>query len=202
MDGSEVLRRGATKAGPDVADRHLALLAVGGDEDAFDVLIERHLSSIQRLCWSMLCSRSDAEDAAQETFVRAYRCLGRFDTDRAFGPWLRGIATKVCLQMLRKRKRHSGREVSLEESFREPPAPEPNEASPLALEAVHALASLSETYRVPLALFYLEDASVAEVAEALGITEGAARVRLHRGREQIREIILKAHGKNDGEAEL
>jgi RNA polymerase sigma-70 factor (ECF subfamily) len=182
-----------------VADRHLALLAVGGDEDAFDLLIERHLSSIQRLCWSMLCSRSDAEDAAQETFVRAYRCLGRFDTDRAFGPWLRGIATKVCLQMLRRRRRHSGREVSLEESFREPPAPEPDEASPLAMEAVRALASLSETYRVPLALFYLEDASVAEVAEALDITEGAARVRLHRGREQIREIILEAHGNSDGD---
>ena len=200
MGGSDTLRRATADGGPDVADRHLALLAVGGDGAAFDLLIERHLSSIQRLCWSMLCSRSDAEDAAQETFVRAYRCLGRFDTNRAFGPWLRGIATKVCLQMLRKRRRHSGREVSLDESFREPAAPEPDELSPLATAAVRALATLSETYRVPLALFYLEDASVAEVAEALDITEGAARVRLHRGREQIREIILEAYRNDDDEA--
>ncbi|MFW5867513.1 MAG: RNA polymerase sigma factor [Armatimonadota bacterium] len=200
MGESDALRPGTAGAGPEVADRHLALLAVGGDRQAFDLLIERHLSSIQRLCWSMLCGRSDAEDAAQETFIRAYRCLGRFDTQRPFGPWLRGIATKVCLQMLRKRRRHSGREVSLDESYREPAAPEPHEASPLAMEAVRALASLSETYRLPLALFYLEDASVAEVADALDISEGAARVRLHRGREQIREIMRNAHGNDDGHA--
>jgi RNA polymerase sigma-70 factor (ECF subfamily) len=199
MDGTDPPRSAAGPDGPSVADRHLAALACGGDDGAFDLLIDRHLASIQRLCWSMLSSRSDAEDAAQETFVRAYRCLSRYDTERTFGPWLRGIATKVCLQMLRKRGRHSSREVSLDASYREPPAPEPREASPLATRAVQALATLTETYRVPLALFYLEDASVAEVAEALGISQGAARVRLHRGREQIREILTDSEtddGKN------
>lgn len=198
MGESDALQRGTGRDGPNVADRHLAALATSGDGDAFDLLIERHLGSIQRLCWSMLRSRSDAEDAAQETFVRAYRCLDRFDTDRAFGPWLRGIATKVCLQMLRKRRRHTDREVSLDERYREPAAPEPREASPLARKAVRALATLSDTYRVPLALFYLEDASVAEVADALDISQGAARVRLHRGREQIREILLTEHGIEHG----
>ena len=200
MRQSDSLQRGTARHGPNVADRHLAALACGGDGAAFDLLIERHLGSIQRLCWSMLSSRSDAEDAAQETFLRAYRCLNRYDTERAFGPWLRGIATKVCLQMLRKRNRHSGREVSLDASYREPAAPEPTEASPLAMKAVQALATLSDTYRLPLALFYLEDASVAEVAEALGISQGAARVRLHRGREQIREILLTERGTDDGQA--
>jgi len=184
--------------GEELADRHLAALACGGNNEAFDLLIERHLGSIQRLCWSMLCNRSDAEDAAQETFVRAYRCLSRYDTERAFGPWLRGIATKVCLQALRKRGRHSGRELSLEESFYEPAAPEERDASPLAIEAVRALGKLNDTYRLPLALFYLEDASVAEVADALGISQGAARVRLHRGREQIREILLNESRTGDG----
>jgi RNA polymerase sigma-70 factor (ECF subfamily) len=198
MGDSDVLRSGAGRGGPNVADRHLAALACDGDDGAFDLLIERHLGSIQRLCWSMLSDRSDAEDAAQETFVRAYRCLTRYDTERAFGPWLRGIATKVCLQTLRKRGRTSGREVSLEDSYRDPPAPEPREASPLATKAVEALRTLTDTYRVPLALFYLEDASVAEVADALGISQGAARVRLHRGREQIREILLAERGTDDG----
>jgi RNA polymerase sigma-70 factor (ECF subfamily) len=191
MDGTDSLRRATAEDGPSVADRHLAALACEGDDGAFDLLIERHLGSIQRLCWSMLSSRSDAEDAAQETFVRAYRCLSRYDTQRTFGPWLRGIATKVCLQVLRKRGRHSAREVSLDARYREPAAPEPREVSPLATKAVQALATLTDTYRVPLALFYLEDASVAEVAEALGISQGAARVRLHRGREQIREILTE-----------
>lgn len=199
MAESDALRRGAGHDGPNVADRHLAALACGGNEDAFELLIERHLGSIQRLCWSMLCDRSDAEDAAQETFVRAYRCLSRYDTERTFAPWLRGIATKVCLQMLRKRGRHSGREVSLDAGYYEPVAPEPQEASPLAVKAVQALATLTDTYRLPLALFYLEDASVAEVAEALGISQGAARVRLHRGREQIREILMTERGNDDGQ---
>jgi RNA polymerase sigma-70 factor, ECF subfamily len=198
MGESDTLRRGSGHDSVNVADRHLAALATGGDRDAFDLLIERNLGSIQRLCWSMLSNRSDAEDAAQETFVRAWRCLGRFDSERAFGPWLRGIAAKVCLQMLRRRGRHSDREVSLDESYREPAAPEPVETSPLASRAVQALATLSDTYRLPLALFYLKDASVAEVAEALEISQGAARVRLHRGREQIREILMK-RGTDDGE---
>ncbi|MGI5819576.1 MAG: RNA polymerase sigma factor [Armatimonadota bacterium] len=200
MGEPDSLRRGTDRDGPNVADRHLAALARGGDDDAFDLLIERHLGSIQRLCWSMLCNRSDAEDAAQETFVRAYRCLSRYDAGRSFAPWLRGIATKVCLQALRNRSRHAGREVSLDASYLEPVAPEPREASPLATRAVQALATLPETYRLPLALFYLEDASVAEVADALGISQGAARVRLHRGREQIRDILMKQAGDGDGQA--
>lgn len=198
MGDTDALRRGSGQDGVNVADRHLAALATGGDGDAFDLLIERHLAPIQRLCWLMLSNRPDAEDAAQETFVRAWRCLERFDTERAFGPWLRGIATKVCLQMLRRRRRHSDREMSLEDSYREPAAPEPVEASPLASKAVEALATLSETYRLPLALFYLEGASVAEVAEALEISQGATRVRLHRGREQIREILMDSET-DDGE---
>jgi RNA polymerase sigma-70 factor, ECF subfamily len=198
MGDSDSLPRRPGGDGPDIADSHLARLAHGGDDHAFDLLIERHLGSVERLCMSMLCDRSDAEDAAQETFVRAYRCLPRYDAERAFLPWLRGIATRVCLQALRKRGRRSGREVSLDASYREPAAAEPREASPLASRAVQALATLSDTYRLPLALFYLEDASVAEVAEALGISQGAARVRLHRGREQIRDILLTEAGSDDG----
>lgn len=200
MAGFDALRSATRQDGPKLEDRHLAALACGGNAEAFDLLIERHLGSIQRLCWSMLCNRSDAEDAAQETFVRAYRCLNRYDTERAFGPWLRGIATKVCLQMLRKRGRSTGREVSLEDSFREPASPQEDEPSPMAMAAVRALSRLKETYRLPLALFYLEEASVAEVADALGISPGAARVRLHRGREQLREILMAERGIDDVEA--
>ncbi len=199
MADLDSLRREAGQDGCNMADRHLAAMANNGNSEAFDLLIERHVGSIQRLCWSMLGNRSDAEDAAQETFVRTYKSLDRFDTERAFGPWLRGIATKVCLQKLRRRKRHSGREVSLEDSYYEPAAPEDEEPSPLAMEAVRALGRLKDTYRLPLVLFYLEDASVAEVAEALGITPGATRVRLHRGREKLRQILLAGSGTNDDE---
>ncbi len=200
MPGFDAPRSESSEEGPTFGDRHLVALACGGSSEAFDLLIERHLPSIQRLCWSMLCDRSDAEDAAQETFVRAYRCLNRYDAERAFAPWLRGIASKVCLQTLRKRGRRANRELSLEDSFYEPAAPEDEGPSQRAIEAVRALSQLKDTYRLPLALFYLEDASVAEVADALGISQGAARVRLHRGREQLREILMSEREVSDVQA--
>ncbi len=179
-------------------DNELAVRAGRGDREAFDVLIKRHQGPVLRLCWSMTGNRADAEDAAQEAFVRAYQSLSRFDASRPFGPWLRGIAGKVCLQLLRRRSVREDRQLSLEASPVDPPAPQVSEASHLADRAVAALRQLDETYRLPLVLFYLEDASVAEVAQALGLTPGAVRVRLHRGREKLREM-LTGHAEDDHE---
>ena len=187
MSGFDTPRSEASEDGSAFGDRHLVALACGGSSEAFDLLIERYLPSIQRLCWSMLCDRSDAEDAAQETFVRSYRSLNRYDAERPFAPRLR-------------RGRRNSRELSLEDSFHEPVAPEDEGPSQQAIEAVRALSQLKDTYRLPLALFYLEDASVAEVAEALGISQGAARVRLHRGREQLREILMAEREVSDVQA--
>lgn len=171
-------------------DSRLAARAREGDAQAFERLVESHQGPVFRMCWSMLGDRTEAEDAAQETFVRAWQSLPRFDTRRSFGPWLRGIAANVCLQALRRRGAHARRQTSLEERPVDPAAPEEVEASPLADRAVEALRELDETYRLPLTLFYLEDASVADVAAALGVSEGAVRVRLHRGREKLRERLM------------
>lgn len=180
-------------AAPDDAlagDSQLAVRARQGDAAAFEGLVASHQGPIFRLCWSLLGDRTDAEDAAQETFVRAWQSLSRFDTRRSFGPWLRGIAANVCLQALRRRGAHARRQTSLEERPIDPPAPEEPESSALADRAVEALRALDETYRLPLTLFYLGDASVADVAAALGVSEGAVRVRLHRGREKLREMLM------------
>ncbi len=188
---------GRLVAAPDdahVGDSELAVRARKGDDSAFDRLIERHQRPVFRLCWSMLGDRSDAEDAAQETFVRAYQSLPSYDAERSFGPWLRGIASNVCLQLLRRRSLRSGRQLSLDASPTDPPAPEDPEPSPLADRAVAALRRLDETYRLPLTLFYLEEASVADVAQALDISPGAVRVRLHRGREKLRRMLLGPAG--------
>ncbi|MGD9497223.1 MAG: RNA polymerase sigma factor [Armatimonadota bacterium] len=171
-------------------DRRLAVLAREGEADAFVQLIRRHQGPVFRLCWSMLSDRTDAEDAAQETFVRAWESLRRYDEQRDFGPWLRGIAANVCLQALRRRSVSAGRQTSLDENPIDPPAPQEPGLSALAARTVAALRRLDDTYRVPLALFYLEDASVAQVAQALRLSPGAVRVRLHRGREKLREMLM------------
>ncbi|MEA3403847.1 MAG: sigma-70 family RNA polymerase sigma factor [Armatimonadota bacterium] len=196
MGDAEARQPGAPLSGQQVPDGELTRLARAGRGSAFDELVQRHHGSVYRLCWALLTDRSDAEDAAQETFVRAYQSLGRYDADRTFGPWLRGIAAKVCLQSLRRRGRRNEKQTPLEARPMEPAAPENPEPSALADRAVQALATLSDTYRLPLALFYLRDASVAEVAGALEISPGAARVRLHRGREKLREMLMAET--NDG----
>ncbi len=186
--------------GLDLSDRHLAKLARGGNGQAFDLLTERHHDSIYRLCRSMLGDGSDADDATQETFVRAFRSIWRYDPTRDFSPWLRGIAGNVCLQSLRRRSRDSRREVSLDAQTPEPVAPDTPKRSKLAEDALAALMRLDVTYRLPLALFYLEDGSVAEVADALEISPGAARVRLHRGREKLRNMLMEKQSEvNDDE---
>ncbi|MGC9316507.1 MAG: RNA polymerase sigma factor [Armatimonadota bacterium] len=198
MGDAEAQQPRATLSGEQVPDAELARLAQAGEGDAFNELIQRHHRTVYRLCWVLLTDRSDAEDATQETFVRTYQSLERYDPDRTFGPWLRGIAVKVCLQHLRRRGRRNYRQTSLEARPMELAAPENPEPSALADRAVKALAELSDTYRLPLALFYLREASVADVAAALDISPGAARVRLHRGREKLREMLTG--DTNDGEA--
>lgn len=172
-----------------VDERFLARLAHSGDTEAFDELLRRNLPGIYRLCAGMLGGGDDAEDAAQETFVRAWQSLKRYDTDRPFGPWLRGIAVKVCQQGLRRRSGELQRLAPL--SGREADdTPEPGDPpSPLADDVVAALDELDDSYRLPLLLFYLHEASVAEVAQTLGISPGATRVRLHRGREMLRHTL-------------
>ena len=173
-------------------DEHfLARVARNGDREAFDELVRRHLSSVYRLCVGLLGGGADAEDAAQETFVRAWQSLRRFDPTRPFGPWVRGIAVKVCQQTLRRRSGEMQRFTPLTgREADDAPEPVPDEA-PLADEIMEVLAELDENYRAPLVLFYLHDASVAEVAESLGISQGATRVRLHRGREMLRTMLLE-----------
>ena len=172
-----------------VDDRFLAGLARSGDTAAFDGLVGRHMTGIYRLCAGMLGAGDDAADAAQETFVRAWQSLPRYEPDRPFGPWLRGIAVKVCQQTLRKRSADLKRQRPLTGREADTVPADSGESSPLADEVMNALADLDDSYRLPLILFYLREGSVAEVAEALGLTPGATRVRLHRGREMLKAAL-------------
>ena len=175
-------------------DRFVAKLARTGDTEAFDELVSRHLPGIYRLCAGMLGGGDDAADAAQETFVRAWSSLKRYDPSRPFGPWLRGVAVKVCQQGLRKRSGELQRLAPLTGREADDTPEMVEDPSPLADDVVEALGELDESYRVPLVLFYLQEASVAEVAETLGISPGATRVRLHRGREMLRTTLQQREG--------
>ncbi len=174
-----------------VAREHAwAVAARAGDRAAFGRLVEAYQAPIYNLTYRMLGNPQEAEDAAQETFLRAYVNLPSYDPARKFSSWLFSIASHHCIDRLRRRR---GQFVSLDADHvldeglvdREPLP----EAVALTREeeqlVQRLLAQLPEDYRLVITLFYWYDLSCREIGEVVGISEGAAKVRLHRGRKML-----------------
>lgn len=166
------------------AVRTLALKAKAGDGEAYGELVRRYQDAVYRLALRITLRAQDAEDAAQEAFVSAYQALARFDAGRPFGPWILKIAANQALKKLRGRRPM----VPIEEA--DMPAGESQEKSADGADAVRrSLAALEPADRAILALHYEERLKLAEIAAALGIREGAAKVRLFRARTRLMEFI-------------
>lgn len=174
-------------------DERLLRLAQGGDEDAFGQLVERHQARAVRVARSMVGSEEDAQDVAQEAFLRVYRGMERFDYQYAFSTWLYRIVTNLCIDLLRKRRRHQSLSVGTDgeaESF-DVDLPDPSEALPsdglIALETAGevraVLDGLAPHFRTALVLRELEGLSCKEIADIVGATHVTVRWRLHRGRK-------------------
>jgi RNA polymerase sigma-70 factor (ECF subfamily) len=170
----------------------LAVSARDGDREAFDVLVRRYQPRLLRFALRMLRDPWDAEDVVQSTFVRAYRGLQRYKPGGFFSSWIYRIALNECRRKLRNR----------------PPASEPLEAGagiaappdrgdPQRALAVgdrnrivrDAVSSLPHHYREVMVLFYFEDMSVEETARTLNLSVSAVKVRLHRGRAKLCEVL-------------
>jgi RNA polymerase sigma-70 factor (ECF subfamily) len=162
-----------------------------GDDEAFAKLVEAYQIPVFNLCLRMLGEPGEAEDAAQESFLRAYRGLGRYDAERPFGTWLLSIASHYCIDQLRKRRLEF---VSVEEELpalvEADPHPGPEEALSLAQrqEALNLLlTSLQPQDRAAIVLRYWYDLSYEEIAAALSLSVSAAKSRLHRARRLLAE---------------
>jgi RNA polymerase sigma-70 factor (ECF subfamily) len=159
--------------------------ALKGDPQAFSSLVETYQRPVYNLCYRMLGNAEDAEDAAQETFLRAYKSMKRYDNSRPFSTWLLSIAAHYCIDQMRKRRYQV---VSVEDL----PVPDLPDTSP-GLETslgrreeqrrVHAvLATLEATDRAAVVMYYWYDFSYEEIAQALSLTVSAVKSRLHRAR--------------------
>ena len=164
--------------------------AQGGDSEAFTTLVEAYQKPVFNLCYRMLGEAESAEDAAQETFLRAYQHLERYDAKRPFATWLLSISAHYCIDRLR---RHRFSLFSIDEDdedgtpFEIPDADAPNPERESVRreerERIHdLLGSLDETDRAAVVLRYWNDASEVEIAESLGLTVAAVKSRLHRAR--------------------
>ena len=179
-------------------DERLAALAAGGDRGAFDAMVTRHRQAVYRLCWSATGNADDADDAAQETFVRVYRSLPSYDPARPFGPWIRKIAWNCGLSV--RRDRCSGVPKVAEGDAPEAvdPAPGPEEAAAGNEERQRmagAMAGLPPELRMVMVLRAVEGLSYDEIALAAGIPAGTVMSRLSRARKRLLAALgAKADG--------
>lgn len=179
----------AEDPGPD--DRELVLRARRGDRTAFGLLVRRHQRRIHGLGMRLLRSGDDADDLVQETFVRAWRALDRFDPERPLIPWLLRIATNRAMSLLEIRRRRPMEELT--ETVPDPGPSPHDDAERRRLHAAvrHEVERLPEDQRVILILRAAEDLSYREIADVLDVPIGTVMSRLARARETMRKKVRR-----------
>ena len=162
-----------------------------GDQAAFSRLVGAYQGPVYNLCYRMLSNAPEAEDAAQETFLRMYTKLHTYQPERKLSSWVLSIASHYCIDRLRRRR---GQWLSLDEEPVAATLASPNRGpEELALrsesrdEVQRLVDVLPAAYRVPLILRYWYDLSYAEIADVMGLTVQAVKSRLHRARLQVIE---------------
>ena len=160
----------------------------GGDAERYRELVERHERRVFALAWSRLGDAALAEEVAQEAFIRGYRRLWLLGDGAKFSGWIAAITRRLAINCGLRNRRELNKRQRWAVEQTAAPADEPAELCPPETLR-EALAGLPAAHRECLVLFYLEGKSGAEAAAALGISETALRVRLHRARAALRERL-------------
>ena len=175
-------------------ETQLITQAQGGSRDAFAHLVNLYGRRIYFAAYSFLHNVDDASDIVQEVFLRAYKNISSFDTNRALYPWLYRITRNLCINMVQKASRKDSAlppEELIAAKGRDPAA-ELLRGEELE-ELRHALVDLPEKYRDIIALKHFQDCSYAEIAEILDVPIGTGMSRLYAARNKLREILMEVH---------
>ena len=198
-------REAAGLPGGGDSTRALVERAKGGDRGAFDLLIREHFERVYRLLFRLVGNHEDAEDLAQECFVRAWKSLSWFRGDSAFTTWMHTIAVHVARDHHRARGVQRPEKRPVDELRRErDPAAGPTESA-LGRELVGRLQSsidkLPERLKAVLVLRVLEGLDYAEIARITGVRPGTARVQMMKARRELSRLLgpWTAGGAADGE---
>jgi len=180
-------------------DTAAVALARGGDSDAFRSLVDRHSRAVYRLAYRMTGSPQDAEDVVQETFLKAYKQLGRFESRANFGTWLHRIAVNCSIDLIRSRpRRETGHDTADLEQFGA--ALEDRDSSGTSPERlmlsteVHeriaaAMGGLSAMERGAFVLRHFEGRSIEEISASLGLKTNAAKHSIFRAVRKMRAAL-------------
>ena len=197
MNPPAVRTSNAGEAGPD--DATLIAACQKGDQKAFAELVRRYQRAVHRLAWSLTRNASDADDLAQETFVRAWGAIGRFELGQPLYPWLARIVTNQAFSLFRLRKRRpetsieplveAGQQWGVEDDPVEHTADSERDARLRA-----CFGELAPEHQAVLALRAVQDLSYEEIASALGIPIGTVMSRLSRARGELKRRLAERGG--------
>jgi len=182
----------------ETADGAMVARARAGDADAFRVLVERHSRLLFRLAFRMTGNQEDAEDVVQESFLRAYRQLPRFDGRASFGTWLYRIAANCALDLGRSRRRRweqaAPADAAAEDPLKAVPSADPTPerialSSEVRERVTEAMNALSHTERTAFVLRHFEGMNIEEVSRVLGCHSGAAKHSVFRAVRKLRRAL-------------
>ena len=182
-----------------IADADCIELARKGDQDAFTQIVETYQNPVYNMCYRMLGDPQSAEDAAQESFWRAYKNLQHYDPNRPFATWLLSIAAHHCIDLQRRKRLPT---IDLDEIIEfgaedTNPNPENIMVQKEFSDDIQAqMAGLSESDKAVLILRYWHEMSEEEICEVLSITKSAVKSRLHRARIHMAEQWSNLHENN------
>lgn len=181
-------------------DANLVERCLKGDEKAFEELLVKYRNPVYSICFRMVKNHSDAEDLAQDVFIRTFNVLDRYNPSYPFASWLYRITSNLCIDFIRRRR--SGI-VSIDEPVsgsegemsRQIPAdtiePDRELENREMMEVLEqAIAELPEHYRIIVILRHQEQLSYEEISDNLGIPLGTVKARIHRARNMIKNIFL------------
>jgi len=169
-------------------DRDLILKARRGESGAYGELVTRHQAAVFNVCYRILHERGEAEDLAQEAFIRAYDRIHTFDVDREFSPWIRRVAANLCLNHLESQKvtTELDDERDADQAQRPESVVETNERNG---QIRGALASLPANYRLVIELRHFQEMSYDEIAVQLNIPLSDVKSHLFRARKILAEKL-------------
>jgi RNA polymerase sigma factor (sigma-70 family) len=177
-------------------DNELVVRCLRQDETAWQLLVERHSHRVLNIAYQFTGRRDEAEEVAQEIFLRVFRSLHRFDQNTSFLPWLVRVSRNLCIDEYRSRAREKAALVGQEPDPERTPDPRSSPERHLRdrerEERIRtALQRLPEDLRVALVLRDLQGLSYSEIAVSMQVAEGTVKSRIHRARLELAEVLSK-----------